>query len=258
MRDPHTDVIGSAIVEAQGIVRFDPDYGTGQSGDMFPREDGGYVLYGDHAAAIESLQKQLANERDDNRDLRLINNELENSNIARGFYLHSCNEKIAALTQRLTERDEQLAESQNENIEQARLLGMSAEREIGFRQQLAERDEQLREANERIAQYDRRIVAIGGVAMDSVSRDAYAQLKDAYKSACNGRRDFRAAYKTVRKLLTAAQAELAETMEIVKAVAHIGIDFGYGKFQLEDAHIAQARRLYDAALAKQEKRDGNR
>ena len=41
------------------------------------------------------------------------------------------------------------------------------------------------------------------------------------------------------------EAQLAEAREIVKAVAHIGIDWGYGKFELTDEHIDKARRLYE-------------
>ena len=42
-------------------------------------------------------------------------------------------------------------------------------------------------------------------------------------------------------------AERAEALEeIVKAVAHIGIDWGYGKFELEQRHIDQARKLDEA------------
>ena len=41
----------------------------------------------------------------------------------------------------------------------------------------------------------------------------------------------------------------AESMEIVKAVAHIGLDWGYGPFELSDEHIADARRIYEAAEA---------
>ena len=36
-----------------------------------------------------------------------------------------------------------------------------------------------------------------------------------------------------------------EAMEIVKAVAHIGIDWGYGKFELTSDHIDKARSLYE-------------
>lgn len=41
------------------------------------------------------------------------------------------------------------------------------------------------------------------------------------------------------------EAQLAEFNEIVKAVAHIGIDWGYGKFELSQAHIDRARHLYE-------------
>lgn len=47
---------------------------------------------------------------------------------------------------------------------------------------------------------------------------------------------------TNAKLIAAAP----EMFELVKAVAHIGIDFGYGKFELSQEHIAKARELYEA------------
>lgn len=40
-----------------------------------------------------------------------------------------------------------------------------------------------------------------------------------------------------------AQAKEIEALgEIAKAVAHIGIDFGYGRYELEDKHIEAARK----------------
>jgi len=41
-------------------------------------------------------------------------------------------------------------------------------------------------------------------------------------------------------------------LEIVKAVAHIGIDFGYGKYELEDKHIQKARQIYEAMQEEEE------
>ena len=41
------------------------------------------------------------------------------------------------------------------------------------------------------------------------------------------------------------RAKLSESMEIIKAVAHTGIDFGYGEFELNDEHVAKARKLYE-------------
>lgn len=35
-------------------------------------------------------------------------------------------------------------------------------------------------------------------------------------------------------------------LELIKAVAHIGIDFGYGKYELEPQHIDMARKIYEA------------
>ena len=53
------------------------------------------------------------------------------------------------------------------------------------------------------------------------------------------------------------QVKLEEYMEIVKAVAHIGIDWGYGKFELNQDHIDKARKLYDTHEQLKEKGDEN-
>lgn len=36
-------------------------------------------------------------------------------------------------------------------------------------------------------------------------------------------------------------------LEFLKAVAHIGVDFGYGKYELEQTWIDLARRHYEAS-----------
>lgn len=41
------------------------------------------------------------------------------------------------------------------------------------------------------------------------------------------------------------ERQLAEARELIKAVAHIGIDWGYGKFELSQDHIDKARELYE-------------
>ena len=47
--------------------------------------------------------------------------------------------------------------------------------------------------------------------------------------------------KTNKKL----EIRIAELEEIVKAVAHIGVDFGYGKYELEAGKIDDARTLME-------------
>ena len=42
------------------------------------------------------------------------------------------------------------------------------------------------------------------------------------------------------------ERKLEEARELIKAVAHIGIDWGYGKFELNQDHIDKARKLYEA------------
>ncbi len=41
--------------------------------------------------------------------------------------------------------------------------------------------------------------------------------------------------------------QLSAAMEVVKAVSHIGIDWGYGEYQLSTQDIANARKLYEEA-----------
>ena len=40
------------------------------------------------------------------------------------------------------------------------------------------------------------------------------------------------------------QKRIAELEEIAKAVAHIGIDFGYGKYEIEEEHIENSRQYF--------------
>lgn len=48
-------------------------------------------------------------------------------------------------------------------------------------------------------------------------------------------------FKTIRTELERAQ----RMREIVKAVAHVGIDFGYGTYELQQDIIDKARELYE-------------
>ena len=40
-------------------------------------------------------------------------------------------------------------------------------------------------------------------------------------------------------------AHVVVPIELIKAVARIGVDFGFGEYELEDKHIATARKIYD-------------
>ena len=51
--------------------------------------------------------------------------------------------------------------------------------------------------------------------------------------------------KGVETALKEALEELAELKEIVNLVAHIGIDFGYGKFEIGQDEIDKARLLIE-------------
>tara|TARA_R110000868_G_scaffold361575_2_gene623556 strand:+ start:2222 stop:2641 length:420 start_codon:yes stop_codon:yes gene_type:complete len=39
--------------------------------------------------------------------------------------------------------------------------------------------------------------------------------------------------------------EKSETLEIIEAVAHVGVDFGYGKYELESDKIDKARAIFE-------------
>jgi hypothetical protein len=45
------------------------------------------------------------------------------------------------------------------------------------------------------------------------------------------------------KALEGYAERAAKLEQIVEAVAHIGVDFGYGRFDLDKGHIAQAKEL---------------
>ena len=40
-------------------------------------------------------------------------------------------------------------------------------------------------------------------------------------------------------------ARSAQLEDLVRAVAHIGVDFGHGEFDLDDSHIRKARKLIE-------------
>lgn len=44
------------------------------------------------------------------------------------------------------------------------------------------------------------------------------------------------------------QDHVAVPIELIKAVAHIGVDFGYGEYELEPKWINKARELYESTL----------
>jgi predicted adenine nucleotide alpha hydrolase (AANH) superfamily ATPase len=50
---------------------------------------------------------------------------------------------------------------------------------------------------------------------------------------------------SMEKQAQTLQAKLSESEDIVKAVAHIGIDWGYGKYELEEEWIDKSRKLYE-------------
>ena len=50
------------------------------------------------------------------------------------------------------------------------------------------------------------------------------------------------------KALEGYSERAAEMEEIIKAVAHIGIDFGHGKFELQPEHIDKARAIFKESI----------
>lgn len=72
---------------------------------------------------------------------------------------------------------------------------------IELRAYEANMEQRIRELQETVAEYDRRIVAVGGVAINSVSREHHeaevSRLNDLYEKAVAGRQAFR---KRVREL----------------------------------------------------------
>lgn len=52
----------------------------------------------------------------------------------------------------------------------------------------------------------------------------------------------------VRRFVHQQQAEIERLKGLVRDVAHIGVDFGYGEFELDESHIKLARKLLDKEL----------
>jgi len=51
--------------------------------------------------------------------------------------------------------------------------------------------------------------------------------------------------KTLQAAIADREAEIEAQEEIIKAVAHIGVDFGFGVYALEQKHIDAARKLLE-------------
>ena len=68
-----------------------------------------------------------------------------------------------------------------------------------------------------------------------------------FEGEAMGEKEF--VYSAKRKEVEAALKEalelLAEQYEIIEAVAHIGVDFGYGKFEIGQDEIDKARLLIE-------------
>ena len=68
---------------------------------------------------------------------------------------------------------------------------------------------------------------------------AYAQEEKAKREAWREMSE-------LRKHIAGLEEELKETREICDAVAHVGVDFGYGVYVLEDSVIHRARLILEA------------
>ena len=53
-------------------------------------------------------------------------------------------------------------------------------------------------------------------------------------------------YQLLEAKIAELEKELKETREICDAVAHVGVDFGYGVYVLEDSVIHRARLILEA------------
>jgi len=58
---------------------------------------------------------------------------------------------------------------------------------------------------------------------------------------CEGQRTNSIAADRIEELV----ARNAQLEDLVRAVAHIGVDFGHGEFDLNDSHIRKARELIE-------------
>ena len=68
---------------------------------------------------------------------------------------------------------------------------------------------------------------------------------DAYIEFAEARRVFSDVgfYKELKDTIQSLKADNEKLREIAKAVAHIGMDFGYGEYELEQKHIDAAREI---------------
>lgn len=55
-------------------------------------------------------------------------------------------------------------------------------------------------------------------------------------------------YKKSLKEIEELKKQNGDLYEIVNAVSHIGVDFGYGEFQLNNDHIEKARALVPSII----------
>lgn len=75
----------------------------------------------------------------------------------------------------------------------------------------------------------------------AVIENTLDQERRNYKTAVKG---FATACELHGAQLAEAQKQNEQAREIVELVAHIGVDFGYGPFVLDETHIAKARAIF--------------
>ena len=88
-------------------------------------------------------------------------------------------------------------------------------------------------------------VCISGLYYDAESAKAYADGKQKEHSLCGSIASFHIKEMYCRPL--PAQAIPEGWREIVEAVAHVGVDFGYGAYEIEPEKIDKARELLSAS-----------
>ena len=61
----------------------------------------------------------------------------------------------------------------------------------------------------------------------------------------------------LEKRIAELEKERGVMLEVIKAVAHVGVDFGYGKYELESDKIDKARAIFEALKEQGGFKDGS-
>ena len=82
-------------------------------------------------------------------------------------------------------------------------------------------------------------VSDGDFTLVAMNKSTYVSMDRAAVIAINS-------YDLNQERIAELEEELKETREICDAVAHVGVDFGYGVYVLEDSVIHRARLILEA------------